>query len=83
MQSAIFIYRSAMDNRSALLVRRSKDSLSIAYSRRVCRKDDIKRDGSFKIRKSATTKMSTPLMQSLRQQELDPLRNSSTSGLNQ
>ena len=68
-----------MDNRSALLVRRSKDNLSIAYSRKVSRRDENKRDGSFKIRRSATSKMSTPLMQSIRQQELEPLRSYSTA----
>lgn len=59
-----------MDNRSALLVRRSKDNMSIAYSRRIYRKEELKREGSFKIRKAVSSKMSTPLMQSNRQQEI-------------
>jgi hypothetical protein len=52
-----------MDARSALLVRRSKDTLSIAYSRKVSRKEDLKRDMSFKIRKPTSTKTSIPQIQ--------------------
>lgn len=60
-----YIFIGMIDAREDLLGRCSRDNLSMAYSRKISRREDSKRDNSFKIRKTAVSKASSPHMQTI------------------